>query len=157
MNKGPNSDSETVLSPKTEWVHQVHSLTSQHAQVCPGTRAGVVSWARPGRVVALRPAVSQRRWPCRGRVPRAWMAVSWPRSRHNGPTSCPSWSQYTTGYCNTNSTTARPLMSLYNGCIVTHSSPSLPSLRSQYDFLYCDTLSQPSSHCYHDTMPCIMT
>ena len=31
----------------------------------------------------------------------------------------------------------------------------LLSLRSQYNFLYCDTLSQPSSHCCHHTMPCI--
>ena len=61
----PNSDSETVLSPKIGWVHQVHSkLMSLHTQAHPGARVGAVSWLCP-------PAVSQVMcrtpgWPCRG-------------------------------------------------------------------------------------------
>ena len=92
MNSGPNSDSETVLSPKTGWVPQVHSLlTSLRTQARPGVRARAVSWAdmavswsTADRVMAWSLAVS---WPgprpCRnvcgrvaGAVPHAWLAVS---------------------------------------------------------------------------------
>ena len=59
----PKSDSEIVLSPKTGWVHQVHSLLAkQHTQartgtprcsqwLCRGSPAGCV--ATPGCRVAL--------------------------------------------------------------------------------------------------------
>ena len=53
----PNSDSETVPSPKTGWVHKVHSLLAQLAHLGAHRRAQArgcmaVSWAL---------------WPCRRR------------------------------------------------------------------------------------------
>ena len=54
----PNSDSEPVLSPKTGWVHQVHSLGQpvhtgafRHARVA-------MSWHPSGLITSLGPVIS---------------------------------------------------------------------------------------------------
>ena len=56
----PNSDSEPVLSPKTGWVHQVHSLGQPvHTNALRRARVAV-SWHLSGLVTSLGPVIS---WP----------------------------------------------------------------------------------------------
>ena len=73
----PNSDSEIVLSPKTGWVHQVHSLLTQPTHPGEHRRTQASAWlcrhapSRPCR--GHSGCVMARRRPCRRRC----MVVSW--------------------------------------------------------------------------------
>ena len=63
----PNSDLEIVLSPKTGWVHQVHSLPSQNAAPKRACRGCVVGRPRLYRGLGR---------PCRGLAPRPRRSAS---------------------------------------------------------------------------------
>ena len=69
-----NSDSETILSPKTSWMHQVHSLlASQPTQVRTGApKRSRLAVSQPGP-----PAVSQRKG-CRVAGARRRVVGAWP-------------------------------------------------------------------------------
>ena len=96
----PKSDSETILSPKTGWVHQVHSLlASQPTQVRAGApRRPRVAMSQPAqcRIVGAQPAVSQRigvvsQAPSGHIVGTGRRVVAWPPGRVtiHLPASCP--------------------------------------------------------------------
>ena len=130
MNSDPNNDSEIVLSPKTSWVHQMHSLLTQpahpgahrRAQVCAHGRVvgdTAVSWPWPPAMWQALMAVSQGVVPCRWRCPCAVSWLGWP-------------------------------------CRDTAASSHAPFLIT-IQLMYCDTILCHSSPCCHDTMTCITT
>ena len=115
----PKSDSETVLSPKIGWVHQVHSLLAQqHTQVRTGEprRAHrrthtAISW--PGC-----PTVS---YAFSGRIMGAGLSCRGLASRPCRDTAaCPSpglLSQYTEVYCDTKPSQTSPFCHNTVNCI----------------------------------------
>ena len=143
-----NRDPKQCTGSKTGWVHQVHSLSQPARPGAPRPRARrscrghalAMSWpcGRPCHSLAW-PCRRPRR-PCRGRVPRAGITMSWPRSRHSACLMLPPWSQYTTVYCDT--TPQQPGPSCHDTimCIVTQPPPRP---------------NQPSSPPCHDTIPIV--
>ena len=141
----PISDSETVLSPKTGWVNQVHSPLAQPAHPGAHRRAQVRAH---GRVVGYcgrgpqpcRSAQAALSWPCAARA----NAVSWPClavSRHIACSLAPSWSRYSP--CIVTQSLLLPCSHVTN-CIVTRPASQV-SPQSRYNSLYRDSVSQPLS------------
>ena len=131
MNNVPNSDSETVLSPKTGQVHSVNSQLTQLAS--PGAprsariaRTGTVSWPRP------RPYHGLGR-PCRGLVPQ-------PCRRPGGRVVAKCRAQ------------ARPCRGLPRDTAL----PQAPLPVTIHPSVLRHT-SQPSQPSCHDTLTCIAT
>ena len=132
----PNSDSETVLSPKTgSKLSQVHCAPN----LAQPTRARVpyrgspsrlcrgLAWLcrKPGGRVAARPSAVS--WPC--------LAVSWPCVATQPVASCPFACHNTPQ------------------CIATH-FPTKPALLSRYTNVYCDPNPASSAKpiACHDTI-----
>ena len=126
----PNSDSETVLSPKLGWVHQVHTLNTGRAPTAHALRPGLCACSAccvPTQatvcLLSLLYATIQPSLLCScsafymPQYSRAYCVPAQPSICHNTaePTVCllshlyvtiqlsllPPWSQYTTMYCNT--------------------------------------------------------
>ena len=129
----PNGDSETVLSRKTGWVHQVHSLLAQqHAQVrtgrAPVPNAPRAQPARPARPACTpctpSPVPSAQRPAQRPAKPAASVTIQiLYRDTAFFPANCPL-------YCNT------------IPCIATQIHPHSATIQE----VYCKTIFFPTNY-----------
>ena len=138
MNSGPNNDSKQCSESKLDQVHSVHTHPNLRALAPCSGHALAMSWPGPAVSWSGPPALSQCMWLCRGPVPRAHMAVSWPRSRYS-PSSA---------YC--------PPVIIH--CSVLRYTPQLPALlMSRYDQVYRDMPQPTKPVCLSRYNPCIAT
>ena len=157
----PKSDSETVLSPKTCWVHQVLSLLAQLAH--PGARRRAqaraclaVSWAlRPCCGSGPRPC-RRRRAPCRGYRPQVvvswaqgYRVVAWPPGRVATQLPTPALAPcHNTPRCIATKTPHSLASVTIHHVYCNTLSPAARLPMSQYTAVYCDTnLNLPATHC----------
>ena len=136
----PNSDSETILSPKTGWVHQVHSLLDhpahpgehRYAWPCRGTPSE--SYRRP------QPAVSWARRVA-GVVPRAWLLCRGLAGLYCDTTQpCLAPFSHNTPECiaiqKKKKKQPAPFMSQYTQCIVIQTLPTCTLERLSHDTIF---------------------
>ena len=147
----PNSDSETVLSPKTGWVHQVHSLLAQpahptvhrrdqaRARMAVSQAVAAVSWPWPSTVCKVLCRVVGALASCHRHYAARLAVVSWACLAIQLPASC-SPGHNTLCILQYKSPVARP------SC-----HDTIPSIAIQYPLfqpllvtiqsVYCDTTS----------------